>query len=611
MAITAAVNGVPLQLQNMWSVKRTANGVHVVDCEVISLVGTRAVAIDDDFTMSDGATVIFGGVVVDAEERALGWKGINTQIATRVTVHDYNVLADWRGDIYGDRPAELTKARLTWLAAAYFACYGVTLAVGQMDGVMLDARSYNNESGAKVLDEIAALNSGAMRNISYAKVLSVFNPADAPAPFDIDSAETGLVEDVVVSKGRTADYASRVVVHYNRATTEQTDSFVATAGQTAFPLSKIQATNPGYLTVNGVPSTPFGSIWSVAVVGLDSSLAGRFALVYGSSTNWNALRPSPYGTGNTNPDTVALYNEAVTTWGASADWNGLRVVVSASGWALVRSSGATVGDTIDFTYTAGTPDVAIADNGSPRPRVVAITVPNVSDPSAAQALADAYLAQRDITTQKVTYSTTRSGLMTGQTQTIAIPERAISGIFLLANVDTRDDLEDTYYDVTAVPVAAFLSTANLRSSYQQWFNSGVASGVTIVASGAGSSRNVYQLATGIDATQTDGVHGMPAAGGGAVGTSPIQPVIDTVLRGTVIATVKARLCALDAGVSVYARLYDVTASAYCPGVSATITSTAFVDAFFAVTLTAGAHAYELHLFSPTAGKDIRGSGYVE
>jgi hypothetical protein len=96
-----------------------------------------------------------------------------------------------------------------------------------------------------------------------------------------------------------------------------------------------------------------------------------------------------------------------------------------------------------------------------------------------------------------------------------------------------------------------------------------------------------------------------------VAASPIQASVNTVTRGTTNAVVYARLRALDAGVSVQARLFDVTDDSPCSGTSAVVTSTDWTLVSFNVTLTPGAHYYQLQLLPGTANKEVGAVGYIE
>ena len=86
--------------------------------------------------------------------------------------------------------------------------------------------------------------------------------------------------------------------------------------------------------------------------------------------------------------------------------------------------------------------------------------------------------------------------------------------------------------------------------------------------------------------------------------------IDTVPRGTLSADVTVQLRALDAGVTVKARLYDVTAAAACPGTSSTVTSTSWTTVTFTATLTAGSHRYKLQVLPGSANADVGAIGYL-
>jgi hypothetical protein len=239
------------------------------------------------------------------------------------------------------------------------------------------------------------------------------------------------------------------------------------------------------------------------------------------------------------------------------------------------------------------------------------TAPDETSQTALQAMADMILARSTPTTKTVKYYTQTDGLAPGQSQTITLATRNVNNSFLITEVVTRDVGPATLgYDVTAIEGAAYQT--GWRETWKKAFGGSAVGVVSGGGGGAPVTRMIYPLATGVDSVQSPTPTWVPATGGSTdLGKGRIQVQIDTVARGTTAATVKARLRALDAGVSVQARLYDVTDSVACAGVSSVETSVDGVNVTFAVTLTAGNHWYELQLLPGTANKDVNASAYVE
>ncbi len=239
------------------------------------------------------------------------------------------------------------------------------------------------------------------------------------------------------------------------------------------------------------------------------------------------------------------------------------------------------------------------------------TAPDETSQAALQAMADMILARSTPILKTVKYYTQTPGLAPGQTQTITLATRNVNNTFLITEVITRDVGPTVLgYDVTAIEGTAYQT--GWRETWKKAFSGSSAGVVSGGGGGAPVTRMIYPLATGVDSVQSPTPTWVPATGGSTdLGKGRIQVQIDTVARGTTAATVKARLRALDAGVSVQARLYDVTDSVACAGVSSVETSVDGVNVTFAVTLTAGNHWYELQLLPGTANKDAQVSAYLE
>lgn len=245
---------------------------------------------------------------------------------------------------------------------------------------------------------------------------------------------------------------------------------------------------------------------------------------------------------------------------------------------------------------------------------ILVIAPDSSTQAEMDALAALILAQSLPTLKKVEYVTKTAGLVPGMSQGIVIPRRGVNNTFLLTDVNMHGVENDVEFEITAME--GLIYKTGWRQTYKDWSQSS-SQGVTVVGSGGGGGgtgtiRYAWPLGTGIEGKRSPTPTWVPATGDSpTLGAGAVHVQINTVPRGTLQANVVVRLRSFDAGVTVQARLYDVTAGAACPGTSASVNSTTFETKVFTATLTAGSHFYELQLLPGTANKDVAGSGYVE
>jgi hypothetical protein len=216
-----------------------------------------------------------------------------------------------------------------------------------------------------------------------------------------------------------------------------------------------------------------------------------------------------------------------------------------------------------------------------------------------------YLAQRTQTRKVVMFPTRRLGIRPGMTLTINLASRNINNSFLVQRVDTtQEKLNALRRTVTAIEGTVVQSS--WRDTYKQWASGGGT--VTIGGGGGGSvivsgSLPVYTLAAAANEPVSSPTPTWVSA-------SAIQISLDTTVRGTTAATVTVRLRARDAGVSVQARLRNVS-DGVTVGTGVVITNTSWQTDVFACTLTAGVKLYELQLLPGTAGKFVQAVGYLQ
>lgn len=356
-----------------WNISETANGRGRLVCKVASPTGAYRPAIDDDVIITEDGIRIFGGLIDKPTEEGRGGEGL-TPIVTTISAVDYNVYAD-RVFVTEEIPAGTLKAALLILEP-YLTDFGVSLDAGQVNGPALPALSYESRKMRDVLDELSALSAGYIWDIDYNKSLEMTAPTAVAAPFNI-AAHDGLVMGDITAEPSRTDYANYIILYAGTGQREVTDDFVGDAVTTTFALNYTLFSNRGYVTNGGV-NEPIG------------------------------VTTPPYWT-----------YDAVTN-------------------SITRSSAPANLSAISITYTAQFPLRVIANGGAALANRVqkVIAAETVFDLTVAQALADSYLDRDSATPKTVRYTTAPnvSGIHPGQTQTITVPTRNLSGSFLITDV---------------------------------------------------------------------------------------------------------------------------------------------------------------------------------
>lgn len=284
---------------------------------------------------------------------------------------------------------------------------------------------------------------------------------------------------------------------------------------------------------------------------------------------------------------------------------------------IAAGDGHTVGDVIseptrlNYANSILVYGTGVAAFASDAPEIAAhglrellVRSPDITVQADADALAAAVLAASLPIVKTVTYDTYGAGLAPGQTQSIVFPKRHLNNTFLITDVTSRDE-SPTLVRSTVTAIEGLVYQPGWREAIKQW--GGAGGGLTIGGAGGGGvtfTRNVYFLGgIGADMITSPTPTWVPA--------SDIQVQVNTIPRGTLSALVVVRLRAASAGVTVKARLFDVTANAACPGESAVVTNTAFQLVSFTSTLTAGSHLYRLEVLPGSANEPVAAVGYLE
>jgi hypothetical protein len=611
MAFVLTIAGVEKSLQPGWSLERAANGRKVFTFMVLSLDGSYRPPVDAEVVLTRDATVEFGGVVQRPTESGLGGYAV-TPIETHITAVDFNSLADRR--YVTETISSRTLKAVLEVILPYLE--GVTLDPAQVDGPTLPALAYSYAKTVDVLNDLTVQSGGFLWEISGTKVLRMFMPGSEAAPFDITVASGKAVGDIVVEPTRNG-YANRIIVRYSdlprtaygylTASANVQHGDTVTVGGKTYTFRLVLTDVANYVALG---ATYVESLQNLVAAIMLSTGAGT---AYAASTTVNTQVTATVGLYRTHVVYDTIRVQAITPGNV-----GNAIAVAATGGRVLWFDEADDAmTTLLYGSDVALGRVSIANDAAEQLAhgiwEALYDSPETTTLNGSDALAGLILARSIVTLKTVTYPTDTWGLQPGQTQTITIPTRNLSGTYLLTAVRSRE-LRNGHvrHDVTALEGIVW-QNGGWRETWRSLFSGGaVGRGASVGASGSTTTRYAYFLGgSGVDAVQSPTPTWVPASGGQAIGQGAIQVQLNTVPRGTQAATVTVRMKALDAGVGVTARLYDVTAAAACDGVSAEVVSTDWVTVTFAVTLAVGSHLYELQVLAGAANSDVMATGYVE
>jgi hypothetical protein len=258
---------------------------------------------------------------------------------------------------------------------------------------------------------------------------------------------------------------------------------------------------------------------------------------------------------------------------------------------VLAAGGTIVGTATDASYASN-------------PWELVVESPDTKTQVDADALAASVLAASLVQWKEVRYQTLQTGLEPGMSQTITLAARGINNTYLVTEVNTEIRGAVAMRRVRATEGVVYKT--GWREQARSLFSGGSSSARSlagVVGGGLSSVRSFVFLG----GSASDYVQDPTPTW---VDASPMTVTIDTVPRGTTSADVTVTMRALDAGVTVQARLYDVTAGAPCPGTSAVVTSTTWTTVTFTATLTAGSHRYKLQLLPGAANADVGAIGHL-
>jgi hypothetical protein len=237
--------------------------------------------------------------------------------------------------------------------------------------------------------------------------------------------------------------------------------------------------------------------------------------------------------------------------------------------------------------------------------------PNVTDGTAAQAIADSYRVQRELMPKRIKYTTMTADLiLPGMVQNVTLSRRNLNQTFFITDVQFLPSGAD-FLKRTVTAINTEYYQGSWRDTYREWgtgtpvsgSRSGASSGTiggTGSGPGGGAGGTVYQLASGVESQQ----------GATWVAAGPMLARVNTIARGSTVAKVYVWLSAFAAAVTVQARLVNLSDNSVV-GTSAVVTSTTPELKTFAVNLAAGTHVYQLQLLPGSVNTDVRAFAYLE
>lgn len=595
--VSLTIDGVEhaVLLDGAFDLQLVSNGIDTLNCAIASFDASYRPPIRAEVLLRRDGVLLFGGIVTSAPESALSSPAL-PEIVTQVSASGFKVWASYRYVTLTIPPGPLIAA----LAALvpFLASHGVTLDPGQATGpdlpeiVLVDGRL------DAAFDQIVVLTEFAFTWTVTPDKKLLFSPvAGRLAPFGIlDTGEPRQIGDVTIERSLNDTFVNRIAVEVAGAgPATSAESFeladgVSAGGFTVFtakyPASmSIEDLWPNVLYVNGVVQGPIA--WGIADL---VSNGGSF--LWG----WDyQARPARL-----------VFDEA----GRSAAVRARVRRLGRAAWAPLA------GNRIDIAYAIAYPFTVYADNlADQAARGIyegKIAGPPAATLETAQAYAAAIVAAGSAEIVRASYLTPFAGLAPGMVQRIEVGKRGIFAECLIAEL-RLGVWSGAEPGALMASVTAIVGTAVgglWRDVYKRWGGSGGGAGAggSVSSTGGGSStvagaRGSYMLAT----SRIEWVQG---AAGAWLAASGIEVVLDTTVRGSTAAVVRLRLRARSLGVTVTARLRNLTDGTDA-GVSDPVTSTEFVAIAFVATLAEGSKAYALELAPSVANEDVQAIGYLE
>ena len=429
MAFVLTVAGVEqFFLPGSLKIQETANGRNNLSLDIPSANGSYRPQIGDEVLVREDGTLVFGGIIEQPTEAGIGGEG-RFPIVSHLSVPDFNTYAD-RRYVSGLIPGGTLKTQLQALIP-YLAPYGVSLAPTQVDGPTIPEIPCDFIQLSQLLDQMATM-SGYAWEISYTKQLRMFSPGATPAPFNITSGDGHCIGDVTAERSRV-DYANRIILRYTNAaipawgflTTDfhnfSLDDEVKLGG-TTYVFKSVLEDKHGQVLLGSNYTESLNNLANCISNGGDGFTSSSGTPANSQATAWvtwpdqmKALAITPGASGN---NITADTDSATGRW----LWEGNQPISALMGGADEALTGQV--ESNDFTQQQ---QYGMWEK--------IVSAASVRDLTVAQELCDALLQQSTSTITTVKYETSFKGLHPGQTQTINIPERALSGMFTITDIE--------------------------------------------------------------------------------------------------------------------------------------------------------------------------------
>jgi hypothetical protein len=543
---------------------RATLGLVVVD--PLSTASAYRPVLGQSLSLFDGLTYAFSGRIISVED--LPASRPSTGTLTRIQAVDqsakFGAVTVTKTYVTG----QTLKAIVTDILAGLHASVGITLDAGMANGPTLAEVKFDTAYVEDALNYLATVT-GWLWYVSATNVLFFFAPGTKISTFDLTLANGKAIRQASWSKSR-GTYFNKVHVRAGAGTADKSENFVGNGANRTFLAGYPVGATYGYVTITG-PHTP------------------------------NGYRP------------LGLYGVDTIEWLWDPATNSVKQHTS---FTPLSSS-----DTLTFTYQAKFPFTVTAEDAADITAKglyeYVTTAPEIFDKAAAQSLADGLLRRFMGEPRKVLMETREGFVQPGYTITLTEANRLISGSHLVMGCKVRDDVDGRFSFRLEC-----LSGAEAGQTWVDYFKAlaggGVSGGSTITGSGTippVTSGGVAPLGYFLGGNGTEAVRSatptwVPASGGGVSGQAAIQVRLDPAIRGTNVVTITARLRALDSGVSVTARLFNVT-DGVSAGASSLITSTSWTTVVFTATLATGLKVYEIQVLPSVADKDVMATGQLE
>lgn len=605
MALVITIDGAATAIdEGTLDLAMVANGIDRLSCAVSSDDGSIRPDMDDPVTVTKDGTLLFGGLVDTPTEAGFMGDGL-AAITTGLIALDYNQLPSFRL-VTGTFPGGTLASWLAWILP-YLTPYGVTLDPAQATGPTLPELVYDDTSLATAFADVQRL-SGWTRDIDASKVLGMYEPGTVSAPFNIIDGDGHIDGDLEIEPSREA-YANRVILKFTeqaraayaflRATGNFSDGETVTVGGRTYTFQATLTDVNGHVQIGGDAEASLNSLAAAITLG------GTPGTDYAASTTLNPQVTAGW-------QAADMMKALALTAGAAGNSIGCTHTCAAADWVTegnIPTVTLTFGADAALTNRVQAPDPATeptAEQTAHGLREVVVSKEDCYDAETAASRAAAELAWRLASVARTArYATYTDGLRPGQTQTINSVIRHVNASFLLTEVRVQDVFSKLRYQVTAVEGTSVLGT--FRDDYEAWAgqSSSSAGGVIGGTVVSGPTRRLYPLGgSGLESVQSPTPTWVPG--------SPVRAVIDPASAGSKVATVTLRVRALDAGVSVRARLYNATTAASAGEQVTAVTSTSWTLVSFSVALASGLNEYEIHLLPGAANADVAYAGaYVE